>query len=156
MRSIVNDGAYKEYADLRNYLRNTQIYIDKTDASDIADFGKEIKRYMGRLRVSTQNGTSVDSIYQELNEMYPKMFPDDVYAPSDRLRRIMEVSDSLRKTETSLDTYYTTDELKSDLKHEFEEAVYKFRDGLWEVKHFNDAIEKAEVKPGVEIDADAM
>jgi hypothetical protein len=152
----VNDEAYKEYADLRNYLRNTQIYIDKTDASDIADFGKEIKRYMGRLRVSTTNGTSVDSIYQELNGMYPTLFPDTVHATSDRMLKIMEISDKLRKTETSLDSYYNTEELKNDLRYEFEAAVYKFRDGLWEVKHFNDSIEKAEVKQGVEIDANAM
>ncbi len=152
----VNDEAYKEYADLRNYLRNTKIYIDKEDASDIPDFFKEIRRYMGRLSVSSTNGTSVDSIYQELNEMHPTLFPDTVYAPSDRMLKIMEVSDDLRKTETTLDTYYNTEELKSDLKHEFEEAVYKFRDNLWGVKHFNDFLEKAEVKPGAEIDADSM
>ncbi len=152
----VNDEAYKEYADLRNYLRNTKIYIDKEDANDIPDFFKEIRRYMGRLSVSSTNGTSVDSIYQELNEMYPSLFPDTIYAPSERMQKIMEVSDDLRRTETSLDTYYNTDELKNDLRYEFEAAVYKFRDSLWEVKHFNDSLEKAEVKPGTEINADSM
>lgn len=152
----VNDEAYKEYADLRNYLRNTKIYFDSESAADIPDFFKDIRRYMGRLSVSSTKGTSVDSIYQELNEMHPSLFPEDILSSSDRMLRIMEVSDSLRKEEVTLDAYYNTEETKGDLKHEFEKAVYAFKDNLYEVKQFNDSLEKAEVKPGVEIDADAM
>ncbi len=147
---IVNDEAYKGYADLRNYLRNTKIYFDSESAADIPDFFKDIRRYMGRLSVSSTSGTSVDSIYQELNEMHPSLFPDDILSSSDRMLKIMEVSDSLRKEEITLDAYYNTDEAKGHLKHEFEKAVYEFKDHLYEVKHFNDSL--ADEKPTVEIE----
>ena len=60
---------------------------------------------------------------------------------TDRLLKIAEVSDSLKKKIETLDTYYKDDKAKADLKHEFTESVSGYIESIINVKRFNDALQ---------------
>lgn len=91
----VDDELYQRYADLRSYLRQTKIYISETDRHDIPDFNDFRKRNFGRIKIAN-DGTPIDSIYQELAEMYPELFnAEENTHPADQLERIAEVLDDL-------------------------------------------------------------
>jgi len=100
----VDDTAYREYADLRNYLRNVPMKFDvRYDGvpSGYSNFNEFRKKNFGRLRFSN-DGLSVDSIYQELAEMYPQFFDkDNEITTADQLERIVEVLDEIRPIEAN-------------------------------------------------------
>lgn len=91
----VEDEVYRQYSDLRSYLRTTKLSIAPEDSSDIADYGDFRKRYFGRLRL-VKGRTNIDRVYAELSEMYPGFFNEQTHsAPSDQLLHIAEVLDSI-------------------------------------------------------------
>ncbi len=92
---LVEDTAYTEYKDLRDYLRATRMVISEEDAADIPDFKQFKKSNFGRIRIVSQNGIPVDTAYQELTERYPELFSDEITHPADMLRAIADVRESL-------------------------------------------------------------
>ena len=64
-------------------------------------FNEFRKANYGRLNF-TKDGTSIDSVYQELAELYPEFFDaEGVMNSADQLERIVDVLDSLKPTETN-------------------------------------------------------
>ena len=92
---LVEDTAYVEYKDLRDYLRTTRMVISEEDAADIPDFKQFKKSNFGRIRIVSQNGIPVDTAYQELMERYPELFSDEITHPADMLMAIADVRESL-------------------------------------------------------------
>ncbi len=96
----VDDDLYREYADLRSYLRETRLNIGK-EFNDITDFGDFRKRYFGKLRIGTK-GTNIDQVYGELSGMWPEFFDEQKHShPSDQLLHIAEVADMLYEVSES-------------------------------------------------------
>lgn len=83
-----------EFPGLKDKLRTTPITIGHEYDGDIRNenFRRE---YRGRLKLSSQGTTNVDTVYAELAEAYPGLFPQDITHPADQLEQIMEVADSL-------------------------------------------------------------
>ncbi len=100
----VDDTAYREYADLRNYLRNVPMKYDvRHDGvpSGYSNFNEFRKKNFGRLRFSN-DGLSVDSVYQELAQMYPQFFDaENEITTADQLERIADVLDEIRPIESN-------------------------------------------------------
>lgn len=95
--SVLNDGMYKQYADLRNTLRNTAISINdryKDDFKAVGGWNAFRKKNLGRINL-TNDGMDIDSLYQELSDMYPELFLKDVANPADQLMLINDVLDNL-------------------------------------------------------------
>lgn len=92
---LVNDTAFHEYKELRDYLKNTRIVISEEDAANIPDFKEFKKEQANRIRIVNQNGVPVDIAYAELSERWPELFPDDVTHPADQLLEMAEVRESL-------------------------------------------------------------
>lgn len=91
----VEDEVYRQYSDLRSYLRTTRLSIAPEDSSDIADYGDFRKRYFGRLRL-VKGPTNIDQVYAELADMYPSFFDEQTHSvPSDQLLHIAEVLDKI-------------------------------------------------------------
>lgn len=97
--SMVKDAntnpLYEQYSDLRTYLRTTKLDTSSVKA-DIADYNEWRKSHMGSMKLGN-DGTQIDTAYQELSDMYPEFFPADIVNPADRLIRMGEVSDKLKK-----------------------------------------------------------
>lgn len=93
----LNDEMYQQYSDLRSYLRKTNIVYGKEYHGDIPDFGDFRKRNFGRLNLKTNGRTNLDSVYEEMSEMWPEFFDSaEQTHPTDQLLHIIDVLDSLR------------------------------------------------------------
>lgn len=97
--SMVKDAntnpLYEQYSDLRTYLRTTKLDTSSVKA-DIADYDEWRKSHMGSMKLGN-DGTQIDTAYQELSDMYPEFFPADIVNPADELMRMGEVSEKLKK-----------------------------------------------------------
>ena len=87
----VNDELYRDYADLRQYLKATKLTISAADAADILNYNDLRKQNFGRVTVS-KGQTNIDQVYQELSERWPDFFDDQQQThPGDQLERIFDV-----------------------------------------------------------------
>lgn len=94
----VDDRAYKEYAGLRKYLKDTKLTLTEADAAEITDFNEFRKSLFGKLKISKGEHTNVDQIYSELSNQYPEFFNEARETNiSDQVQRIADVANQLYK-----------------------------------------------------------
>ena len=94
----VDDRAYKEYAGLRKYLKDTKLTLTEADAAEIPDFNEFRKSLFGKLKISKGEHTNVDQIYSELSSQYPEFFNEAQDTNiSDQVQRIADVANRLYK-----------------------------------------------------------
>jgi uncharacterized protein YjbJ (UPF0337 family) len=94
----VDDRAYKEYAGLRKYLKDTNLTLTEADAAEITDFSESRKSLFGKLKISKGEHTNVDQIYSELSSQYPEFFNEAQDTNiSDQVQRIADVANRLYK-----------------------------------------------------------
>lgn len=94
----VDDRAYKEYAGLRKYLKDTRLTMTEADAAEITDFNEFRKSLFGKLKISKGEHTNVDQIYSELSSQYPEFFNEAQETNiSDQVQRIADVANRLYK-----------------------------------------------------------
>ena len=92
----VDDRAYKEYAGLRKYLKDTKLTLTEADAANITDFNEFRKSLFGKLKISNGEHTNVDQIYSELSSQYPEFFNEAQETNiSDQVQRIADVANRL-------------------------------------------------------------
>lgn len=103
-RSVLNQSKVKNteladhYRDVLKTVRTTKISLPRENRAEFeieGGYNAFRKKYFGKIRLTDQ-GTAVDTVYQELSGKYPELFPDEIANPSDQLLRIAEVVDSLR------------------------------------------------------------
>lgn len=103
-RSVLNKSKVKNteladhYRDVLKTVRTTKISLPRENRAELeieGGYNAFRKKYFGKIRLTDQ-GTAVDTVYQELSGKYPELFPDEIANPSDQLLRIAEVVDSLR------------------------------------------------------------
>ena len=81
-----------ELLEIRDYLKRQTIQF----GGDMANYGDFRKSHMGTLKLNKSNGTSVDTVYGELTEMFGEgYFPSDVHTEADKLLQIGDVLDGL-------------------------------------------------------------
>ena len=80
-----------ELLDIRDYLKQQHIRFN----GDMADYEDFRKSHMGTLKLNKTKGTSVDTVYAELTEIFGEgYFPSDVYTEADKLQQIADVIDN--------------------------------------------------------------
>ena len=81
-----------ELLEIRDHLKRQTIQF----SGDMANYGDFRKSHLGTLKLNKDNGTSVDTVYGELTEMFGEgYFPGDVYTEADKLLQIGDVLDGL-------------------------------------------------------------
>lgn len=75
---VVDDTLYKETKDLRDYLRNTPIKLTSAQLQEAASAYDSVSAFRrmlrGRVKMDQKNGTSLDTVWQELSERFPALF----------------------------------------------------------------------------------
>lgn len=124
--AVLEDDAYRDYADLRSYLRSTPLSISAEDSHDIADFGDFRRRNFGRMTIRS-GPTNIDQVYQEMSGMWPEFFDETREStPSDQLVHIAEVLDGIyRVTERNPFSGYF-DAAVTDASNEVMERFFDF------------------------------
>ena len=99
---VVDDSMYNEYKHLRDYLRNTpmKFYAGFDDVpSSYENFNEFRKKNIGRLKFAN-DGMSIDSVYQELSDLYPEFFnSEEQINTADQLERILDVLNQIKPEE---------------------------------------------------------
>ncbi len=144
---VVEDTVMAEmYDDLRHTIRTTRIKLSDTDKASLTgvdSFGEFRKRNFGKLIISN-DGTPVDSFYQELSESYPNLFDADITHPADRLMRISEVYEELKPKEVPVsdtDKSLAVDEITVRLFNDLGNAADEYSKRTKGKSVFNNRIE---------------
>lgn len=124
---VIDREFYDQYKGVRDYLRKTDIDAGPEVQADIADFNDFRTSMLGRMNIRTRHGTNIDQVYQELNEMWPELFPEDVIVPSDQLLKMAEVAQSVEIVQRSLDEFAGSNAgmFREAARREFDSMVAK-------------------------------
>jgi hypothetical protein len=78
----------------KKHIRNTRIYVPDIVKGDFPEYNNFRKQMWGKrvfLVKDSSKGIGIDSFYQELNELYPSLFPADIENTADQLMQIADV-----------------------------------------------------------------
>lgn len=91
-----DDEVYREYSELRKYLKDTKIMLSAEDAAGITDYADLRRGLFGKVNLGKGERTNVDQVYSELAESYPEFFSETRESNmSDQIGRIAEVANEL-------------------------------------------------------------
>ena len=91
-----DDEVYREYSELRKYLKDTKITLSAEDAAGITDYADFRRGLFGKVDIGKGEHTNVDQVYSELAESYPEFFSEArENNVSDQIGRIAEVANEL-------------------------------------------------------------
>lgn len=91
-----DDEVYREYRELRKYLKDTKITLSAEDAAAITDYADFRRGLFGKVNLGKGEHTNVDQVYSELAENYPEFFSETrENNVSDQISRIAEVANEL-------------------------------------------------------------
>lgn len=143
---------YDENKNIKDEIRTTKLYIDDNIKRDIVDYNDFRKNSMGSVFLtSDENNIPVDTYYEELTETNPILFPDTIVNPSDQLKRIVEVSKSIRKSERNISVYndkFMSKEYQFYAENEFNQNT----DRLIEQFKFIDKYNQEKIKENIKED----
>lgn len=92
-----------ELLEIKDYLKRQKILFN----GEMDHYNEFRKRYMGTLNLNKSEGLPVDTMYEEMTEMFGEgYFPSDVYTEADKLQQIADVLDSMDSIyENPFDSY---------------------------------------------------
>lgn len=91
-----DDEVYREYSELRKYLKDTKITLSAEDAAGITDYADFRRSLFGKVNLGKGEHTNVDQVYSELAESYPEFFSETRdNNVSDQIARIADVANEL-------------------------------------------------------------
>ncbi len=136
---VVDREFYDTYKEVKDHLRTTAVTLGETDR-DSRDYDEFRRRAFGTLRIVNEGGLPVDTLWGELQEMAPALFPNDILNPDDMLKHMYEVGRSIQITERSLQDYFGPDAelMKRAARNDFEIAVQDALSELRRVKRVAD------------------
>ncbi|MCK9479844.1 MAG: hypothetical protein M0R40_10165 [Firmicutes bacterium] len=137
---VINEDFYNQYKGLKEELKTRRIAISDTDKASIPDYNKFRQSNFGTLKI-VNDGTPVDTVYQELSGVYPELFPGEIMHPAEQLQHISEVAKSIAKTESDLDSFLGDDSefFKKSARHEFNNELAGFKAEMSKVKRYNES-----------------
>lgn len=119
----------EELMEIKDYLRNYPIKVDANMKSEFADgFNKVRQQNFGKLRL-TNKGTSVDSVYAELNGTFGNgYFPEDIINPQNQLSRIIEV---VNMDPIIVEKFQIPDDVVEEMSDYIYDSVLDYRDDMF-------------------------
>ena len=84
-----------DVVEVQKLLRSTRIDVSDTIKKGVTDYVQTMRRNFGKIRFA-KDGMPVDVAYQELSEMYPNMFPEDITNEVDQFEQIVSVANMMR------------------------------------------------------------
>ena len=92
------DAVRENYGGLKQRLRTTRITLTDTQRQEAANIAGSYNQYrrslFGTFNIVAEGGTSLDSLWQELSEQYPELFPAGTNE-GDMMARLMEIKSDI-------------------------------------------------------------
>ena len=141
-----DDSLYRQYGELRDYLRGAKLTISEQDAAGLRDYDTLRRHNFGRMSLG-KGGTNIDQVYEELAERWPEFFDAQREThPADQLEHISDVLDDIYRMEERNPFAQYRDQAVSGAAGEILETFFD----LPQVKTFADRqaakLEKAKAK----------
>ncbi len=138
----------EEIAGARSYLKEVKIDVPdsvKSEFGSAKDYSSFVKSNFGKLWISKE-GSGIDQIYAELNEMYPHLFPSDISNQADQLKQI---SDVVNKPKSDFVPFELDEDVLQETTDLIYDSVTEYRDAVSKVNAVTDSIEAADVSDKV-------
>ena len=90
---------HEDIATAKDYIRTHGIFVSPVEKSEFGsarDYADWMRRHFGKIKFSN-SGVSVDTFYEDLQELQSGLFPTDIADSQGRLMRIAEVADMSAK-----------------------------------------------------------
>lgn len=84
-----------DVVEVQKILRSTRVDVSDNIKKSVTDYVQTMRRNFGKIRFA-KDGMPVDVAYQELSEMYPNMFPEDITNEVDQFEQIVSVANMVR------------------------------------------------------------
>lgn len=94
-----------ETLDIKNEIRKSKIKVTDNLKKQITDYSDFRRKNFGKLRLSN-DGVSIENLYERLNSEYPYVFTEDIINPIDQLNKI---ADFMNESHTIEEKYYIDD-----------------------------------------------
>lgn len=128
--------------ELKKYLKGMKLKISAQDASNIPDFHNWRKGTFGKIgSLGVDHKGNIDTVWLELNEKWPHLFPDDITNPADQLAHIKTVADEMTYRDIPL-AETVDDSAKAGLREEFDASMDRMEAAMQKLSAYtNDRID---------------
>lgn len=123
----INSEAMNDNKELYDFIKSTKFNVPRGFGREIQDFDRTKKL----LKTSTQDGQSIDKVYQELRSRFGEFFLDDLTNPADQYQQIADVMAELEPTRLMLeDSEQYSAEMRQYLEDNFTDRLEDFKNQI--------------------------
>ena len=122
---------YDTFKHIKGKLLKTGIRVTPEVRAEFADLEQFRRAVRGKILLNNE-GIGIDTLYGELHDEAPGLFPEAIMNPADQLMRMIEVADKIQITKQTLDEAHKGDggDYKRWAKNDFEAAVEDMKASL--------------------------
>lgn len=137
---------YDTYKFVKDKLRTTGVKVTPEVRAEFADLKQFQRAVQGKILLNNE-GIGIDTLYAELHDEAPGLFPEAIMNPADQLMRMAEVADKIQITKQTLDEAHRGDggDFKRWAKNDFEAALEDMKASLRTAQAWAAARERVEV-----------
>ena len=127
----VNYEFFHDFKHIRDKLLKTGIRVTPEVRAEFADLEQFRRAVRGKILLNNE-GIGIDTLYGELHDEAPGLFPEAIMNPADQLMRMIEVADKIQITKQTLDEAHRGDggDYKRWARNDFEAAVEDMKASL--------------------------
>lgn len=122
---------YDTFKHIKGKLLKTAIRVTPEVRAEFADLEQFRRAVRGKILLNNE-GIGIDTLYGELHDEAPGLFPEAIMNPADQLMRMIEVADKIQITKQTLDEAHKGDggDYKRWARNDFEAAVEDMKASL--------------------------
>ena len=122
---------YDTFKHIKVKLLKTGIRVTPEVRAEFADLEQFRRAVRGKILLNNE-GIGIDTLYGELHDEAPGLFPEAIINPADQLMRMIEVADKIQITKQTLDEAHRGDggDYKRWARNDFEAAVEDMKASL--------------------------
>ena len=122
---------YDTFKHIKVKLLKTGIRVTPEVRAEFADLEQFRRAVRGKILLNNE-GIGIDTLYGELHDEAPGLFPEAIMNPADQLMRMIEVADKIQITKQTLDEAHKGDggDYKRWARNDFEAAVEDMKASL--------------------------
>ncbi len=142
----VNDEFYRDYKFIRDKLRTTGVKVTPEVRAEFADLKQFQRAVQGKILLNNE-GIGIDTLYGELHDEAPGLFPEAIMNPADQMMRMIEVANKIQITKQTLDEAHRGDggDFRRWAKEDFERSVEDMTSVMRTVRRYVEAAERRQV-----------
>lgn len=137
---------YDTFKHIKVKLLKTGIRVTPEVRAEFADLEQFRRAVRGKILLNNE-GIGIDTLYGELHDEAPGLFPEAIMNQADQLMRMIEVANKIQITKQTLDEAHKGDggDYKRWAKNDFERSVENMTSVMRTVRRYTEAAERRKV-----------